>query len=46
MINTVYFIISEEPGLKNRFADEYGAYKKQVPRWIPKTRPFKNAGMF
>ena len=46
MINTVYFIFSEEPGLKNRFGDEYGAYKKQVPRWIPKTRPFKNAGMF
>lgn len=35
VINTVYFVFSEEPGLEKRFGDEYREYKKNVPRWIP-----------
>jgi protein-S-isoprenylcysteine O-methyltransferase Ste14 len=40
IINTVYFILSEEPGLAKRFGDEYLEYKRNVPRWIPRIRPW------
>lgn len=39
-INHVYFVTSEEPGLKKRFGEEYVIYKKNVPRWIPRLRPW------
>ncbi len=41
IINTFYFIFSEEVGLEKRFGDEYALYKKNVPRWIPRIRPWK-----
>jgi protein-S-isoprenylcysteine O-methyltransferase Ste14 len=31
VINTIYFIFSEEPGLEKRFGEEYIEYKKNVP---------------
>lgn len=37
VVNTIYLIYSEEPGLEGRFGDEYLEYKKKVRRWIPKT---------
>jgi len=40
VINTIYFILYEEPGLENRFGEDYLNYKKQVPRWIPRLIPF------
>ena len=40
VINTIYFIFSEEPGLEKRFGDEYREYKRNVPRWIPRRRPW------
>lgn len=36
LINHVYFIYSEEPGLEKRFGESYREYKKRVPRWIPR----------
>jgi protein-S-isoprenylcysteine O-methyltransferase Ste14 len=36
VINTLYFILLEEPGLEKRFGEEYREYKENVPRWIPK----------
>ena len=39
-INTIYFIASEEPGLKTRFGEDYDRYKKNVPRWIPRVTPY------
>jgi len=39
-INYIYFILSEEPGLERRFGGEYRIYKKNVPRWIPRLRPW------
>jgi protein-S-isoprenylcysteine O-methyltransferase Ste14 len=41
--NAVYFPIIEEKGLENRFGDDYRAYKARVPRWIPRTRPWRQA---
>jgi protein-S-isoprenylcysteine O-methyltransferase Ste14 len=40
IINHVYFILAEEPGLKQRFGDAYRNYKAHVPRWIPRARPW------
>jgi protein-S-isoprenylcysteine O-methyltransferase Ste14 len=39
-INHVYFLLSEEPGLEKRFGEEYRIYKRNVPRWIPRWRPW------
>jgi len=41
IINYVYFILSEEPGLEKRFGAEYLEYKRNVPRWIPRLKPWK-----
>lgn len=41
VINYVYFILSEEPGLEKRFGAEYLEYKRNVPRWIPRVKPWK-----
>ena len=40
IINIIYFIIYEEPGLKKRFGDEYLEYKKHVSMWIPRRTPY------
>ena len=39
-INHIYFLNSEEPALERRFGGEYLTYKKNVPRWIPRLRPW------
>ena len=41
LINTIWFIIFEEPSLEKKFGDEYRQYKKNVSRWIPRLKPFK-----
>jgi protein-S-isoprenylcysteine O-methyltransferase Ste14 len=41
LVNTIYFIFSEEPGLVTRFGEDYQRYKQNVPRWIPRTTPYK-----
>lgn len=43
ILNTIYFILSEEPGLEKRFGQEYVEYKKNVPRWIPRSKPWRPA---
>lgn len=40
VINTVYFILKEEPDLQKRFGNDYQNYKKQVPRWLPRTKAY------
>lgn len=39
--NHFYFIRFEEPGLVDRFGDAYQSYKDNVPRWIPRRKPWK-----
>jgi protein-S-isoprenylcysteine O-methyltransferase Ste14 len=41
LINTLYFVVSEEPGLERRFGEEYRRYKMNVPRWMPRLRPWR-----
>ncbi|MGD0339628.1 MAG: isoprenylcysteine carboxylmethyltransferase family protein [Bacteroidota bacterium] len=41
IINSIYFMFSEEPGLIRRFGEEYLEYKRNVPRWIPRLKPWK-----
>ena len=43
LANAIYMPLSEEPGLKRRFGDEYDAYRAHVPRWIPQLRPWDPA---
>ncbi|MEJ0031461.1 MAG: isoprenylcysteine carboxylmethyltransferase family protein [Bacteroidota bacterium] len=40
LINTTYFILSEEPSLEDRFGEDYRQYKKHVGRWIPRLRAY------
>jgi protein-S-isoprenylcysteine O-methyltransferase Ste14 len=39
-VNATYIPLVEEPGLVNRFGDEYVAFRRHVPRWIPRIRPW------
>ncbi|MDD5312865.1 MAG: isoprenylcysteine carboxylmethyltransferase family protein [Dehalococcoidia bacterium] len=41
LINFIYLMFSEEPGLAERFGEEYLLYKKNVPRWIPRLKPWQ-----
>lgn len=38
--NAVYLPLVEEPGLSRRFGDDYATYKANVPRWLPRIRPW------
>jgi protein-S-isoprenylcysteine O-methyltransferase Ste14 len=40
LINHVYFVAAEEPGLVRRFGAEYERYRAAVPRWLPRWRPW------
>lgn len=40
LINCIYFPLSEEKHLEERFQEEYSEYKKNVPRWIPRLTPW------
>lgn len=41
IINNIYFVLSEEPGLVKRYGEEYLVYKRNVPRWIPRMKSWK-----
>lgn len=40
-INNIYFLVYEEPNLVKRFGQEYQEYKRNVPRLIPRFKPYK-----
>ncbi len=40
VINNIYFFFLEEPGLVKRFGDDYVQYARNVPRWIPRMKPW------
>ncbi len=41
IINNIFFVTYEEPNLKKKFGDHYLQYKRNVPRWIPRLKPFQ-----
>lgn len=41
-INHAYFVLLEEPGLAERFGESYRRYKANVPRWVPRLRPWSS----
>ena len=43
IINTIYFIVKEEPDLEKRFGEDYRIYKRNVPRWMPRFTPFRGS---
>jgi len=40
-LNATLIPLVEEPGLERRFGDEYVEYRRHVPRWIPRARPWE-----
>jgi protein-S-isoprenylcysteine O-methyltransferase Ste14 len=40
LANAVYIPLVEEPGLVRRFGRGYEAYRANVPRWLPRVRPW------
>ncbi|MGH3037949.1 MAG: methyltransferase family protein [Gaiellaceae bacterium] len=34
--NAAYIPLVEEPGLRERFGEEYEAYRATIPRWLPR----------
>jgi protein-S-isoprenylcysteine O-methyltransferase Ste14 len=40
-LNQLYIPRFEEPGLEERFGEEYRRYKQHVPRWIPRPGPWR-----
>jgi protein-S-isoprenylcysteine O-methyltransferase Ste14 len=42
LINHIYFLVSEEPGLVRRFGESYEEYRSAVPRWIPSIKPWSD----
>ncbi len=41
IINNLWFVLYEEPGLYKRFGKEYDDYKKNVSRWLPRLTPYQ-----
>jgi protein-S-isoprenylcysteine O-methyltransferase Ste14 len=44
LTNAVYLPLWEEPDLAARFGDDYGRYRRHVPRWLPRLRPWRPTG--
>ncbi|MHA2225160.1 MAG: methyltransferase family protein [Candidatus Hodarchaeales archaeon] len=43
MTDHILLILWEEPILTRRFGNEYILYKKNVPRWIPRLKPYEKS---
>jgi protein-S-isoprenylcysteine O-methyltransferase Ste14 len=40
IVNLVYIPLLEEPSLARRFGEDYRLYRANVPRWLPRVRPW------
>jgi protein-S-isoprenylcysteine O-methyltransferase Ste14 len=40
-VNAIWMPLVEEPGLERRFGADYVAYKRSVPRWLPRLSPWE-----
>lgn len=41
LMNLIYIPLIEEPGLQERFGDDYRLYKANVLRWVPRRRAWQ-----
>ena len=41
VLNLIYIPLFEEPGLEKRFGEDYRLYEQNVPRWLPRLKPWK-----
>ncbi len=41
VLNLIFIPLFEEPNLEARFGDEYRLYKENVPRWLPRLKPWE-----
>ena len=41
----LFVLLYEEPTLRRTFGDEYEQFRANVPRWIPRLRPWKMPGV-
>ncbi len=41
LLNSLHFVLVEEPGLERRLGEDYRQYKANVPRWIPRLTPWE-----
>jgi protein-S-isoprenylcysteine O-methyltransferase Ste14 len=41
VLNSIYFPLVEEKRLRRRFGEDYNIYCKNVPRWIPRLKPWQ-----
>ena len=41
VVNALYLPLVEEPGLRRRFGEDYALYTANVPRWLPRLRPWR-----
>ncbi len=39
-VNMLFMPLFEEPGLVRRFGEDYMRYRANVPRWLPRVRPW------
>ena len=40
-INMTYIPLLEQPLLLRRFGEDYQAYRRNVPRWVPRAKPWQ-----
>jgi protein-S-isoprenylcysteine O-methyltransferase Ste14 len=43
VVNALYLPLVEEPGLRRRYGEAYDVYRANVPRWMPRFRPWSPA---
>jgi protein-S-isoprenylcysteine O-methyltransferase Ste14 len=41
----LFVLAYEEPTLKRQFGHEYADFTANVPRWIPRLRPWRGSGL-
>lgn len=44
LLNAIFIPLAEEPGLVRRFGEDYEEYRRNVPRWIPRSAPWAPPG--
>ncbi|MDR1947259.1 MAG: isoprenylcysteine carboxylmethyltransferase family protein [Desulfovibrio sp.] len=42
LINALYFPLVEEKSLEKRFGEAYQNYRRNVPRWLPRLKPWRS----